>query len=64
MPPEVSDHAETSRHLRADLGAVLETVGLGRCRVFRPTVRFPPADGSANRDNDRLGMLLIGDRQG
>ena len=27
MPREVSDHAEASRDVRADLGAVLETVG-------------------------------------
>jgi hypothetical protein len=53
VPREVSDHAEMSRHVRADVGAVLETVGFDAAECVRPA-------GFRNRDNYRLRKLLIG----
>lgn len=61
MPREVSDHAEASRDVRADVGAVLETVGFdaAECVQADGHVSTWPA-GFRNRDNYRLRKLLIG----
>jgi hypothetical protein len=55
VPPEVSDHAEASRDVRADVGAVLETVGFDAAECVQADGHGStwPA-GFRNRDNYRL----------
>jgi hypothetical protein len=55
----VSDHAEASRDIRADIGAALETVGFdARGHSGRRSCFDVPA-GFRNSVNYRLRMLLI-----
>jgi hypothetical protein len=55
----VSDHAEASRDIRADIGAVLETVGFDARGHSGRRACSTCSPGSRNSDNYRLRMLLI-----
>jgi hypothetical protein len=60
VPREVSDHAETSRHLGADVAAVLDGGfdAAGCVQAGGHVSTWPP--GSATATTTPLGMLLIG----
>ena len=61
MPREVSDHAEASPDVRADVGAVLEAVGFDAAECVQADGPcFDVARRVRNRDNYRLRKLLIG----
>jgi hypothetical protein len=60
MPREVSDHAEASRDVHADVGAVVETVGFDAAVCVQADRHVSTwSSGFRNRDNYRLGMLLL-----